>query len=132
MNIEQVKNSLRHSALQILKKQLSPDMLGSLFKLASMDGFSNITLAELMEGYNPNPGPKVYGAKELLKTTVGGIRKMVKQFISHHPDTTIPEIARQLNLESTQVTYAIKLLEDNWKVEMMGKVRGRKTYRVYE
>ncbi len=130
MNMQEIKLTLQHSALKILKKQLNRDTLDSLSNLAGMDAFSSITLGDLMKGYNP--GPREFGAKELLKTTTGGIRKMVLQYIQYHPDTSIPEIARQLNLEGTQVIYAIKILEDNWKVEMMGKVKGRKTYRVYE
>ena len=63
MNIQEVKKSLRFSALEILKKQLDPNMMGLLSKLALMDGFSSITLGELMKGYNP--GPKEFGAKEL-------------------------------------------------------------------
>ena len=131
MNMLEVKRSLRYSALKVLEKQLDTGVMASLSKLASMDGFSSITLGELMEGYNPNPGPKTYTAKDLQMTTVVGIRRMVLKYVQHYPTATIPDIARKLNLKNSQVSYAIHALEETCKIEMVGKVKGRNTYQAH-
>lgn len=86
----------------------------------------NMPFSQIMDGFEGQTEgiSKESTLKSTLKDTLKGTQKTIVEIIINNPNVTIPEIARQLNLNPRGIAKHFKVLQDKGVIRRVGPDKG--------
>ena len=86
----------------------------------------NMPLPQIMDGFEGQTegNSQESTLKSTLKDTLKGTQKTIVEFIISNPNVTIPEVARQLNLNPRGIAKHFKVLQDKGVIRRVGPDKG--------
>ena len=124
-SMETAKQKLKYASIKILHDHLGPEVMKTLTGLITIEGFSAITLGDLVSRYEEQPaGPKSFSLEDIQKINSGSSKSTVFEFIRKNPGCAMIAIVDGLSLRYSLVSGIVKKLRDSGKVTMLGERKG--------